>query len=184
MLTKDDIGLVRGVMEDASEDLLQRYGAKKEELYLKVEKELKEIHRAIQFIHIVPIVPSSSNIAELGDELAQLRRLAYETEAQLHKFQEEKEKAIEALKKEKEEFLEKLRVARYYVTTYENKKYEFQVMLEEEKEKIQREKDQLLAEKTTVKEAVSKELRSVSSLAQEEHESVEIQVMKLAEAIQ
>jgi hypothetical protein len=43
MLIEDDIGLVRGVMEDASEYLLQRYGAKKEELYVKVEKKLKEI---------------------------------------------------------------------------------------------------------------------------------------------
>jgi hypothetical protein len=29
-LTEDDIGLVHGAMEDASEDLLQRYGEKKE----------------------------------------------------------------------------------------------------------------------------------------------------------
>jgi hypothetical protein len=43
MLMEDDIGLVRGVMEDASKDLLQRYGMKKEELYVRVEKELKDI---------------------------------------------------------------------------------------------------------------------------------------------
>jgi hypothetical protein len=30
-------------MEDVSEDLLQRYGEKKEYMYEKVEKELKEI---------------------------------------------------------------------------------------------------------------------------------------------
>jgi hypothetical protein len=57
-------------------------------------------------------------------------------------------------------------------------------MLEEDKEKIQREKDQLLAEQTAVKEVVSRALRSVPGLAQEEHEAVEVQVMKLAEAIQ
>jgi hypothetical protein len=33
-------------MEDASEDLLQRYGEKKEELYVRVEKEMKEIQRS------------------------------------------------------------------------------------------------------------------------------------------
>ena len=65
------------------------------------------------------------------------------------------------MKKEKEEILEQLRVAQYYVTTYENEKDEFQAMLEEDKMNIQREKDQLLVEKTTVKEVVSKELRSV-----------------------
>jgi hypothetical protein len=43
MLMKDDISLVREAMEDASEDLLQRYGANKEELYVRFEKELKEI---------------------------------------------------------------------------------------------------------------------------------------------
>jgi hypothetical protein len=89
-----------------------------------------------------------------------------------------------SLEKEKEEILEQLRVARYCVTAYENEKDEFRVMLEEDKVKIQREKDQLLAEKTAVKEVVSKALRSVSGLAQEEHEAVEVQVMKLVEAIQ
>jgi CHASE3 domain sensor protein len=42
-LMDDDISLVRRAMEDASEDLLQRYGAKQEELYVRVERELKEI---------------------------------------------------------------------------------------------------------------------------------------------
>jgi hypothetical protein len=57
-------------------------------------------------------------------------------------------------------------------------------MLEEDKVNIQREKDQLLAEQTAVKEAVNKELHSMPGLAQEEHESVEVQVVKLTEAIQ
>jgi hypothetical protein len=43
MLTEDDIGVVHGAMEDASKDLLQRYGVKQEELYVRVEKEMKEI---------------------------------------------------------------------------------------------------------------------------------------------
>jgi hypothetical protein len=57
-------------------------------------------------------------------------------------------------------------------------------MFKEDKVKIQREKDQLLAEQTAVKEAVHKSLRFVPGLAQEEHESVEVQVVKLAETIQ
>jgi hypothetical protein len=40
---EDDIILVCGAIEDASEDLFQRYGVKKEELYGRVEKELKEM---------------------------------------------------------------------------------------------------------------------------------------------
>jgi hypothetical protein len=70
------------------------------------------------------------------------------------------------------------------VTTYKNEKDELWAMLEEDKAKIQREKDQLLTEQTVVKEVVSKELHSVSGLAQEEQESVEIKVVKLVEAIQ
>jgi hypothetical protein len=184
MLIEDDIGLVHGAMEDASKDLLQRYGAKQEELYERIEKELKEMQHAIRSVRAVPTAPSSSKTTELGDEPTQLRRLADATEARLQKIQEEKEKATEALKQEKEEVLEKLRVARYCVTAYENEKDEFWVMLEEDKVKIQREKDQLLAEKTAVKEAVNKTLHSVPGLAQEEHESVEVQVVKLAETIQ
>jgi hypothetical protein len=57
-------------------------------------------------------------------------------------------------------------------------------MLEEDNAKIQKEKDQLLTEKTAVKEEVTKALRSVSSLEQEEQDSTEIQVGKLPEAIQ
>jgi hypothetical protein len=57
-------------------------------------------------------------------------------------------------------------------------------MLEGDKVKIQREKDQLLVEQTAVKEVVRKALRSVPGLAQEEHEAVEVQVTKLTEAIQ
>jgi hypothetical protein len=41
-LMEDDISLVRRAMEDASDDIFQRYGAKQEELYERVEKELKE----------------------------------------------------------------------------------------------------------------------------------------------
>jgi trimethylamine:corrinoid methyltransferase-like protein len=81
------------------------------------------------------------------------------------------------LKKEKEEVLEQLRVA-------QKEKDEIRAMFEEENAKVQKEKDQLLAEKTAIKEAVTKALRSVSGLAQEEEESTEIQVGKLVEAIQ
>jgi hypothetical protein len=68
MLTEDDISLVHEFMEDASKEILQRYGVKQEELYERVEKELKEIQQDIQFIRAVPTTPSSSQIIELGDE--------------------------------------------------------------------------------------------------------------------
>jgi hypothetical protein len=74
----------------------------------------------------------------LGDEPAQLRRLAYVTEARLQKVQEEKEKATEALKQEKYKALEKLRGARYSVAAYKIEREGFQAMLREEKAQLQR----------------------------------------------
>jgi hypothetical protein len=71
-LTEDDISLVFRVMEDVSKDLLQRYGVKKEELHVRVERELKEIQRTIQLSRAVPTAPSSSETVELGDEPTQL----------------------------------------------------------------------------------------------------------------
>jgi len=165
MLTKDDITLVHRAMEDASEDILQRYGVKQEELYGRIEKDLKEIQQAICLVRAVPTVPSSPQITELGYELAQLRRLAYETQAWLKKIQEEKEKATEALKQEKDEALEQLQVVWYSVATYESEREEFQAMLQEEKSQLQREKEQLLAERDTVKEIVTKACHYVQGLA-------------------
>jgi hypothetical protein len=125
----------------------------------------------------VSTAPSSTENIELGDEPTQLRRLADATEAHLHRAQEEKEQATEALKQEKEEVLEKLWVV-------QQEKDDLRVKFEEDREKIQKEKDQLLAEQTVVKEAVTRALRSVSGLAQMEEETTESQVGKLAEAIQ
>jgi hypothetical protein len=50
-------------------------------MYERVEKELKEMQQAIHLVRAVPTAPSSSQVAELGDEPAQIRRLTYATEA-------------------------------------------------------------------------------------------------------
>ena len=55
---------------------------------------------------------------------------------------------------------------------------------EEDREKIQKEKDQLLAEQIVVKEVVTRALCSVPGLAQMEEETAKRQVGKLAKAIQ
>jgi hypothetical protein len=72
-LTDDDISLVHGAMEDASEDMLQRYREKQEELYGRTKRELKEVQQVVRLVHGVPTmssVPSSSQTVELGDEPA------------------------------------------------------------------------------------------------------------------
>jgi hypothetical protein len=81
------------------------------------------------------------------------------------------------LKQEKEEALEQLRVA-------QQEKVDVQAKFEEDKEKMQKKKDQLLVEQTVVREAVTRELLYVPGLAQVEEETFKIQVGKLVEAIQ
>jgi hypothetical protein len=54
---------------------------KKDKLYGRIEKELKEVQQVIQLIHAVPIVPSLSWTTELGDEPSKLRRLVDVTES-------------------------------------------------------------------------------------------------------
>jgi hypothetical protein len=43
VLTVDDGDLIIAAMEDASEDILQRHGEKKETMYERIKKEMKEI---------------------------------------------------------------------------------------------------------------------------------------------
>jgi hypothetical protein len=72
VLTVDDGDLIIAAMEDALEDILQRHGAKQEMMYEIIKKELKEIQLTIYLSHTIPLVPSSSKIAELEDEPTQL----------------------------------------------------------------------------------------------------------------
>jgi hypothetical protein len=60
-LTEDDISFVREVMEDAYDDILERYGAKKKELYGRVKKELKEVQQDIRLVCAVPIASQLQN---------------------------------------------------------------------------------------------------------------------------
>jgi hypothetical protein len=110
-LTDDDIILVHRVMEDASEDILQRYGEKQEEIYGRIERELKEVQQVVRLVSAIPTVssaPSSSQNTKLGDEPTHLRRILDAIEAWFQRAQEEKEKATKSLQKEKDEVLVKL----------------------------------------------------------------------------
>jgi hypothetical protein len=59
-LMEDDISLVCRDMEDASKDILYRYGKNNEELYGRIENELKEVQ---QDFHLVHAIPTTSQIA-------------------------------------------------------------------------------------------------------------------------
>jgi hypothetical protein len=122
-------------------------------------------------------VPLPSGEPELGDEPAQLRRLADATEARLRRAQEETEQATQALKQVQGVLVEQCRLA-------EQEKVSLQMKFEKEKTQIQQEKEQLLAEQLEVKEAVNRALRSVTGLEPQAEDRVTHQVEKLAEAIQ
>jgi len=77
----DDIDLIITTIEDASEDIWQRHGEKKELMHDIIEKEIKDIQQAIQSSCAVSTVPSSVKNIELGDESTQLRKLVDATEA-------------------------------------------------------------------------------------------------------
>jgi hypothetical protein len=47
-------------MEDASEDILQRYGVKQDEIYGRIEKEPSEVQEAIRSVCTIPNASSSS----------------------------------------------------------------------------------------------------------------------------
>jgi len=111
VLIVDDVDLIIIAVEDASEDILQRHGAKQETLYERIDKEVKEIQQIIYSSRAVPTAPSWSESEKLGYEPTQLQRLTGVIEAQIFRVQEEKKKDTEALKQEKEEVLEKLCVA-------------------------------------------------------------------------
>jgi hypothetical protein len=46
-------------MEDAFEDMLQRYGEKQEELYESIDRELKEVKKVVHLVCTIPTVPSA-----------------------------------------------------------------------------------------------------------------------------
>jgi hypothetical protein len=70
-------------------------------MYYRIATELKWVQQSLYSNHVVSTVPPSSEGIELGDEPAQLRRLADSTEAHLCHFQKETYQVTEALKKEK-----------------------------------------------------------------------------------
>jgi chromosome segregation ATPase len=177
VLTVDDIDLIIVVVSDTSEDILQRSEEKQETMYERIEAELRGVQQALHSSRAVSTAPPPSEETELGDEPAQLHRIADATEAHLRHVQEEKEQATEALKQVQEEVIEKRRVA-------QQEKDDLQAKFTEDRAQIQQEKEQLLAEQVRVKEAVNRALHSVTGLEKRKEDPVENQVAKLVEAIQ
>jgi hypothetical protein len=62
-------------------------------MYDRIEVELQGVQHALQSSRAVSIAPLPSRELELGDDLAQIHRLADVIEAHLHRAQEETKKS-------------------------------------------------------------------------------------------
>jgi hypothetical protein len=111
VLMLDDFDFIIAVVSDASQDIMQNTEAKQEAMYDRIETELRGVQQALQSSRAVSTAPPPSEEPELGDEPAQLHRIADVTEAHLRRAQEEKEQATVALKQAQEEMVEQRRVA-------------------------------------------------------------------------
>jgi septal ring factor EnvC (AmiA/AmiB activator) len=145
-------------------------------MYDRIEIELRGVQQALHYSRTVPTTPPPPKELDLGDEPAQLRKIADVTKACRCCMKEEKEQATMDLKQAQEEIIEQRRVA-------QQEKDNLQTKFEENKAQIQQEKEKLCAEQVRVKKVVNKELRSMAVLEQMEEDPVVNQVMKIVEAI-
>jgi len=98
-------------VNDASQEILQKDEAKQEEMYDRVEVELRGVHQALHSSHAMSTMPLSSEELELGDDPNKLCRLDYAIEYRLCQAQEETEQDTQALKQVKEVVVEFFLVA-------------------------------------------------------------------------
>jgi hypothetical protein len=169
VLIVDDFDFSIAALNNASLEIMEKQESKQEEMYGRIEVELRGVQQALQSSRIVSTVPLPSGEPKLGDEPTQLHRLADAVEARLRHSQEEIEQATQALKQVQGVLIEQHRVA-------EKEKVALQAKLEEEKAQMQQEKEQLLVEQLEVKEAVNRALRSMTELEIQTEDRVTHQV--------
>jgi hypothetical protein len=106
MLTTDDFDFIIAALNDASLEIMEKKEAKKEEMYDRLKVKFQGVQQALQSSCAMSTVPLSSGEPELGDEPAQLHRLADAVKARLHHTQEEVEQATQTLKKVQGDIIE------------------------------------------------------------------------------
>jgi hypothetical protein len=176
-LTPDDFSFLIAAMNEAIEEITEKKEAKQETMYNRIEIELQGVQQALQSSHTVSSVPLPEGTTEEGNEPVQLRKIADTVEVCLRKAQEETMQATQALKQAQEEIIEQRRAA-------QQEKDTLQAKFEEDRAKIQKEKEKLLAKQIGIEEAVNRAFRSVTGLEQKEEDPIERQVMMLVEVIQ
>jgi hypothetical protein len=98
VLTIDDFNFIITAVVDALQEILQKHEAKQEEMYDRIEVELIGVQQALQSSHAVSTAPPPLEEPELGDEPAQLHRLANVRKSHLRRAQVERDQDIAALK--------------------------------------------------------------------------------------
>jgi hypothetical protein len=96
-LTSDDFDFIVAALNDASLEIAEKQEAKQEEVFSRIKDELQGVQQALQSSRAVSTVPLSAGTTELGDEPAQLHRIADTVEARLRRAQEETTQATQAL---------------------------------------------------------------------------------------
>jgi hypothetical protein len=111
-------------------------------MYNRIEIELQGVQQALQSSRVVSSAPLPEGTPKEGNEPVQLRKIADIVEVHLRKAQEETVQATQALKKAQEEIIEQHQAAQQEKDTLQEK-------FEEDREKIQREKEKLLTQQRT-----------------------------------
>jgi hypothetical protein len=83
ILTFDNFDFIIAALNDASLEIAEKKEAKKEEVFHRIKNELQGVQQTLQSSWVVSVAPLSVGTSELGDELAQLHRIADTVEAHL-----------------------------------------------------------------------------------------------------
>jgi hypothetical protein len=155
VLTPDDFDFIIAALNDTSLEIAEKKEAKQEEVFSRIRDELQGVQQAIQSSRAVSTAPLPSGTPELGDEPAQLHRIVDTVEARLRRAQEEIAQATQALAQVQKDLED-------HRSTAEKENLALQEKWDEEKEALQKNKEQLLAEQLEVWERVHNALRSVT----------------------
>jgi hypothetical protein len=169
VLIVDDFNFIITTVANVLQDILQKHESKHEDMYERFEVELRGVQQALQFRRALSTAPPPSEEPKLGDEPAQLCRLADVIEAHLRRAQAEKDHATMALKQAQEEMVDQ-----HWVTQKE-KDY-LQANFKEERAHAKQGKEQLLPEQLGVKEVVDIALHSMMGLEPKVEDQVDYQV--------
>jgi hypothetical protein len=156
-LTPDEFNFLLATMNEAIEEITKKQEAKKETMYNRIEIKLQRVHQALQSSHIISSTSLPEGTKEEGNEPVQLCQIANMVEVCLQKVWEEIAHATQALNKKQKGIIEQHQAAQQEKDTLQEK-------FEEERVKIQKEKEQLLAKQIGIEKAVNKAFRSMTGL--------------------